>query len=87
MLHYSAGHYPEAVSELKRWTERRPNLGTAWAVMGLCEFEMKDYKNALIHLQRGEDLGFGGSPEAVGLARYHLAVLENSSARPLSLAW
>ena len=77
MLHYSAGHYPEAVSELKRWTERRPNLGTAWAVMGLCEFEMKDYKNALIHLQRGEDLGFGGSPEAVGLARYHLAVLEN----------
>jgi tetratricopeptide (TPR) repeat protein len=47
--------------------------------MGLCEFEMKDYKNALIHLQRGEELGFGGSPEAVGLARYHLAVLENRS--------
>jgi len=77
MLYYSAGHYPEAVSELKRWVESHPNVGTAWAVMGLCEFELKDYKNALIHLQRGEELGFGGSPEAEGLARYHLAVLQN----------
>ena len=79
MLHYSAGHYPEAISELKIWVERQPNFGTAWAVMGLCEFEIKDYKNALVHLQRGEQLGFGGSPEAVGLARYRLAVLENRS--------
>jgi tetratricopeptide (TPR) repeat protein len=77
MLHYSAGHYPEAISELKSWVERQPNFGSAWAVMGLCEFEMKDYKNALIHLQRAEELGFGGSPGAAGLARYHLAVLEN----------
>jgi tetratricopeptide (TPR) repeat protein len=77
MLHYSARHYPEAISELKIWVERQPNLGTAWAVMGLCEFEIKDYKNALVHLQRGEQLGFGGSPEAVGLARYRLAALEN----------
>jgi len=79
MLDYSAGHYPEAISELKSWVKRRQNFGTAWAMMGLCEFEMKDYKNALIHLQRGEELGFGGSPEAVGLARYHLALLENQS--------
>ncbi|MHB8218188.1 MAG: tetratricopeptide repeat protein [Candidatus Sulfotelmatobacter sp.] len=77
MLHYSAGHYPETISELKIWMERQPNVGTAWAVLGLCEFEMKDYKNALIHLQRGEELGFGGSPEAAGLARYRLAVLQN----------
>jgi tetratricopeptide (TPR) repeat protein len=79
MLYYSAGHYPEAISELKIWVERRPNFGTAWAVMGLCEFETKDYKNALVHLQRGEELGFGGSLQAEGMARYHLAVLENRS--------
>jgi tetratricopeptide (TPR) repeat protein len=79
MLLYSEKHYPEAISELKRWVERQPNFGTAWAVMGLCEFETKDYKNALVHLQRGEQLGFGGSPEAEGLARYRLAVLENQN--------
>jgi tetratricopeptide (TPR) repeat protein len=77
ILHYSAGHYLQAISEIKSWVEHHPNVGTAWAVMGLCEFEMKDYKNALIHLQRGEELGFGGSLEEVGVARYHLAVLEN----------
>jgi predicted Zn-dependent protease len=57
--------------------EHRPNFGMAWALMGLCEFEGKDYENALIHLQRGEQLGFGGNPEAEGQARYHLAILEN----------
>jgi len=77
MLLYANAHYPDAISELRIWVERQPNFGTAWAVMGLCEFEIKDYKNAFIHLQRGEQLGFGGSPEAVGQARYHLAVLQN----------
>ena len=45
--------------------------------MGLSEFELKDYDNALIHLRRGNDLGFGGSAEAVGLAKYRLAILLN----------
>lgn len=79
MLHYSANHYPEAIAELKIWLERHPYSGPAWAVMGLCEFELKDYKNALVHLQRAEQSGFGGSPEAEGLARYHLALLQNQS--------
>jgi len=79
MLLYSAGHYPEAITDLKLWVERHSNFGPAWAVMGLCEFEIKDYKNALVHLQRGEQLGLGGNPQAEGLARYHLAVLENQS--------
>ncbi len=79
MLHYSAGQYPDSISELKQWVERHPNAGTAWAMMGLCEFEIKDYKNALIHLQQAEKLGFGGDPGAVGRARYHLAVLQNKN--------
>jgi tetratricopeptide (TPR) repeat protein len=79
MLHYSANHYPEAIAELKIWLERHPNSGPAWAVMGLCEFEIKDYKNALVHLQRAEQTGFGGTPEAEGLARYRLALLQNQS--------
>ncbi len=45
--------------------------------MGLSEFEIKDYNNALIHLQRGEELGLGGSAEEVRLAKYHLGLLLN----------
>ena len=77
MSDYSAGKYPEAIAELKAYVESDPKNGTAWAVMGLSEFELKDYDNALIHLRRGNDLGFGGSAEAVGLAKYRLATLLN----------
>jgi tetratricopeptide (TPR) repeat protein len=77
MLYYSSANYPEAIDVLKSWVERKPNFGTAWAVMGLSEFETRDYKNALLHLQRGEELGLGGSPESVRFAKYHLALLLN----------
>ena len=77
MLAYSAGRYPEAIVALKACVARRPDYGTAWAVLGLSEFEIKDYSNALIHLQRGQDLGMGGSRESVELAKYRLGVLLN----------
>ena len=61
MRSYSAHRYPEAISTLKIWIQKNPNQGTAWAVLGLSEFALKDYENALIHLQRGQQLGLGGS--------------------------
>ena len=81
---YSSARYSDAVAALRMWAERRPaegkmNDGSAWAVMGLSEFKLKDYDNALIHLQRGQDLGLGGSTESVRLARYHLGILLNRS--------
>lgn len=79
MLSYSTGHFPQAIAELKILSAQKPNLGTAWAVMGLAEFALEDYGNALIHLQRSEQLGFGGSAEAVRLAKYRLAALLNRS--------
>jgi tetratricopeptide (TPR) repeat protein len=86
MTAYSNGKYSETIAAIKIWIERRPserkvNDGTAWAVMGLSEFALNDYDNALIHLQRGQDLGLGGSTEAVRLARYHLAILLNRNAQ------
>jgi tetratricopeptide (TPR) repeat protein len=77
MLFFSTARYPQAISALRDFVERKPTFGTAWAVMGLSEFETRDYKNALIHLERGEELGFGGSAESVRIARFHLAALLN----------
>jgi len=77
MADYSSGRYAEAVAALKSWVEAKPDDGTAWAVMGLSEFELKDYDNALIHLQRGQQLGVGASPQAIELAKYRLAILLN----------
>jgi tetratricopeptide (TPR) repeat protein len=77
MLDYSSGKFSEAISSLKTWVVDHPDDGTAWAVMGLSEFENKDFDNALIHLQRGQQLGLKGSAEAIQLARYRLASLLN----------
>lgn len=77
MLCFSAARYPEAITALKLFVERKPSFGTAWAVLGLSEFETRDYKNALIHLERGEERGFGGSAESVRVARLRLAMLLN----------
>jgi len=75
MRDYSAGSYQETISALKSWVERNPADGTAWAVMGLSEFALKDYDNARIHLQRGISLGLKGSAESVQLASDRLALL------------
>jgi len=75
MQDYSAGRYPETIAALKSWVERNPSDGTAWAVMGLSEFALKDYDNARIHLQRGINLGMKAGPEALQLATDRLALL------------
>jgi tetratricopeptide (TPR) repeat protein len=75
MLEYSSQHYLQAIAALQGWVKNNPNVGTAWAVMGLSEFALEDYENALIHLQRGQQLGFTGNFASVQSARYRLAVL------------
>jgi tetratricopeptide (TPR) repeat protein len=79
MVEYTSNRFPETIAALKAWLQGKPNDGTAWAVLGLSEFEMKDYDNALIHLQRGRELGFGGTAESVQQANYRLAMLLNRS--------
>jgi tetratricopeptide (TPR) repeat protein len=75
MLDYTASRYRETVEELKGWLARNPESGTGWGVLGLSEFALHDYDNALIHLQRGQNLGFGADRNAVRIARYHLGIL------------
>jgi tetratricopeptide (TPR) repeat protein len=79
MADYSSGRYAETIAALKAWVLQKPDDGTAWAVMGLSEFELKDYDNALIHLQRGQQLGVGASRQASSFAIYHLALLLDRS--------
>jgi tetratricopeptide (TPR) repeat protein len=75
MQAYEEKRYAAATSALKAFVQDKPDFGSAWAVLGLCEFEMKDSKSALVHLERGQQLGLRGSAESVQLARYRLATL------------
>src|SRR5262249_95782 len=51
-----------------------PKQGAPWVLLGLCEFEMRDYGLALQHLERGQALGFPSKLELTDVARYHEAL-------------
>ena len=76
-LLYMQQDYPEAASALKHSVALEPRQADTWTLLGLCEFQSHDYKNALLHLKKGQSLGFGGNPAGVRFARYHLALLLN----------
>jgi tetratricopeptide (TPR) repeat protein len=75
MQEYAGGQYSASASHLKEWLQRNPDKGTGWAVLGLNEFALNDFDNALIHLDRGANLGLGGSRESLQSARYTLGIL------------
>jgi tetratricopeptide (TPR) repeat protein len=78
-LYYTSARYADAVAALKNSVAIDANNGNAWALLGLSEFEIKDYNNSLIHLERGRSIGFAGNAAAVQIAKYHLAILLNRS--------
>jgi Flp pilus assembly protein TadD len=75
MKEYSDRQYSASADDLKVWLRRNPDNGTGWAVLGLNEFALNDFNNALIHLERGAKLGFSGNSESLQSARYTLGVL------------
>ena len=76
-IEYMQGHYPEAIAALQQSVALEAKQADTWTLLGLSEFEIKDYKNSLVHLERGRVLGFSGNAAAVRVARYHLALLLN----------
>jgi tetratricopeptide (TPR) repeat protein len=72
---FSSQHYSESIPLLKMTVADHSENGTAWAMLGLAEFETKDYDNALLHLQKGAALGLHGSADSVRLAKYRLGLL------------
>jgi tetratricopeptide (TPR) repeat protein len=76
-IYFGSARYSDAIEPLKHVVGLRPDFGTAWALLGLSEYETKDYKNALIHLEKAQGLGIQESSEAIRIAQYHLGVLLN----------
>jgi tetratricopeptide (TPR) repeat protein len=75
MQEYAEGQYAASADHLKTWLRQNPDSGTGWAVLGLNEFALNDFDNALVHLDRGANLGLSGSPESLQSARYTFGIL------------
>jgi tetratricopeptide (TPR) repeat protein len=75
MQEHSEAQYAASTGHLKEWLRHNPDNGTGWAVLGLNEFALGQFDNALIHLERGAQLSLIGNPESLQSARYTYGVL------------
>jgi tetratricopeptide (TPR) repeat protein len=76
-IYYQLDRYNEGRDAFKRLVAFAPKGGVGWAFLGLCEFQLKDYDNALAHLLRGRELGLGKDSEIAAVAFYHTGILLN----------
>jgi tetratricopeptide (TPR) repeat protein len=53
----------------------RPDAGTGWALLGLSEFQTREYSRALDHLQRAMSAGVGDRQDLIQSVFYYAAVL------------
>jgi tetratricopeptide (TPR) repeat protein len=71
---YDQERYSDASNGLKRFLAHDPKSGVATALLGLCEFELKDYQAAATHLDQARALGMQNGPLASS-ALFHYALL------------
>ena len=76
-LYYMTDRCAQAIPAFTTASRINPKRSEPWALRGICEFQAKDYSNALIHLQQAEELGFAADSTGVKIAKYHIAYLLN----------
>lgn len=74
-LQYDGDHYMEGRDAFRHLTALAPNMAVGWAMLGLCEFEIKDYDRSLSHLEQADKLGLSQEQGFNEVSRYHLTLL------------
>lgn len=74
-LLYDRERYADAARAFQAAARLQPKIGAPWLMLGLCEFQLKLYDEALQHLRQGRQAGLGDNKELNRVARYHEALL------------
>jgi tetratricopeptide (TPR) repeat protein len=74
-IYYEKDLYREAEDAFDKLVVLDDKKGQAWGMLGLCQFQTRDYERAVVSLQRGRTLGLGGNPDLETVVRYHTALL------------
>lgn len=75
MVQYGAGSFSAARDALTHYIDLAPEAGPAYAVRGLCEFELGDYRQSLQDIQNGLKRGAANQARNESVLRYHEALL------------
>ncbi len=78
-LLYDLDRYPDARDAFRKLVGLEPKAGAALTLLGLCEFQTREYDQALLHLEQGRGAGLADNPALREVARYHSALLLNRS--------
>ncbi|MGH9338989.1 MAG: tetratricopeptide repeat protein [Acidobacteriota bacterium] len=74
-LLYERDAYADAAPAFREAAALNPKVGTAWVMLGLCEFKLGRHQDALEHMQRGRRLGAGAQPQFRHVMLYHEGLL------------
>jgi len=74
-LLYDQNQYPEARDSLRRLIDLDRTTGPGFALLGLCEFETKEYARALNHIYQARRLGLGDDPQIRRVVLFHEMLL------------
>ncbi len=74
-LFYERDLYVEGRDALRNLVKLDQRFGPAFTLLGLCEFRLREYEQALSHLRRGNEMGLGDNEELRRVARYQEAML------------
>jgi tetratricopeptide (TPR) repeat protein len=74
-LLYDQDRFSEAEVAFRRFLSTTAKPGPAYAFLGLCEYETKDYDDALKHFRAWAQRGWPGTPELIDVAVFHFALL------------
>jgi tetratricopeptide (TPR) repeat protein len=81
-LLYDNNEYSPAVDALRHLTALNPQLGGAWALLGLSEYETGQFDVSLRDLDKAKAIGTGSDPNIADVVDYHVAVLLNARGEP-----
>src|SRR5262249_42014998 len=74
-LLYDRDRYAEAIPAFKRVTELQSQAGAPFVMLGLCEFRVGNYDNALGRIRQGRQIGIGNNHDLDMAMRYHEGLL------------
>jgi tetratricopeptide (TPR) repeat protein len=72
---YDMDRYADARDAFRSLVALEPKRAQAWGMLGLCEYQTREYDRAVNSLQRGRSLGLADNREIESVVRYHAAIL------------
>jgi predicted Zn-dependent protease len=76
---HQAGQWAQCKISMQRFLKAEPKSGPGHALLGLCQFQLKEYGSALANLERAGELGMPVDGPLTSAAQYHAAVLQTKA--------